>query len=44
MKLRDKALSATIALTQYKWVRPALITLALLAALVGLTGCPGHHH
>jgi len=44
MKTKDKAISALIALTQSKWTRPTLITLALLGALLGLTGCPGHQH
>lgn len=44
MKTKNKAISALIALTQSKWTRPTLITLALLGALLGLTGCPGNHH
>lgn len=40
MKPKNKAI---IALTQTKWTRLALITLALLSALLGLTGCPSHH-
>ena len=26
-----------------KWMPPALMTLALVAILLGLTGCPHHH-
>lgn len=44
MKTKNKAISAIIALTQSKWMRPTLITLALLATVLGLTGCPGHQH
>lgn len=44
MKTKNKAISAFIALIQSKWTRPTLITLTLLGALLGLTGCPGHPH
>ncbi len=43
MKTKDKIISAIIALKQSKWTRPALMALALLVALVGLTGCPHQH-
>ena len=44
MKTKTKALEAILGLTQWKWTRLALLTAALLSALFGLTGCPGHHH
>lgn len=37
MKTNCKVISAIIAVTKWKWTRPALVTLAL--ALVGATGC-----
>jgi hypothetical protein len=45
MKMMNKVSSVIIAVTQSKWMRPALMTLALLATVLVLTGCPsGHHH
>lgn len=45
MKRKNKVLSTIVAVTQSKWMRPALMTLALVAVLVGMTGCPsGHQH
>ena len=45
MKIENTAISVIIALTQSKWVRPALMTLALLATVLVVTGCPaGHQH
>ena len=39
-----KPISAKInAMTQSKWIRPALMTLALLVTILGVTGC-GHQH
>ena len=43
MKMKSTVIGGIIAVTQSKWMRPALMTLALLAALVGLTGCPHPH-
>ena len=43
--MKSKILSTITAVTQSKWVRPALMTLALVAVLLGMTGCPsGHPH
>jgi hypothetical protein len=45
MKIENTVISVIIALTQSKWVRPALMTLALLATVLVVTGCPaGHQH
>ena len=45
MKMKSKILSRIIVVTQSKWMRPALMTLALVAILLGVTGCPaGHQH
>jgi hypothetical protein len=29
--------------TQSKWIQPALMTLAILVAVLGVTGCKPHH-
>ena len=44
MKMQSKILSRIIVVTQSKWMRPALMTLALVAVLLGVTGCPSHPH
>jgi len=44
MKMKSKILSRIIAVTQSNWIRPALMTLALVAVLLGMTGCPAPHH
>ncbi len=36
--------SVVIAVTQSTWIRPALMMLALVVALVGVTGCSPKHH
>ena len=43
MKTKHTLISAIIAVTQSKWIRPALMTLALVAAVLGVTGCPSNH-
>ncbi len=43
MKMKNNLLSKINAVTQSKWMRPALMTLAILATLV-VTGCPSHPH
>jgi hypothetical protein len=41
----NTVISAIIAVTQSKWLRPALMTLAILATVLVVTGCPsGHPH
>ena len=45
MKMKHTVKSVIIAVTQSKWMRPALMTLAILATVLLVTGCPsGHHH
>jgi hypothetical protein len=43
MKIKNTAISKIIAVTQSAWIRPALMTLALVVALIGITGCQPHH-
>jgi len=43
MKMKHTVKSVIIAVTQSTWIRPALMTLALLVAVIGLTGCQPHH-
>lgn len=43
MKMKNTAISAIIAVTQSKWMRPALMTLAILVAVFGVAGCKPHH-
>ena len=40
MKMQNSV--AIIAVTQSKWIRPTLMTLALLVAILGVTGCHPH--
>ena len=44
MNMKNTVVSAIIAATQSKWMRPALLTLALLATMLVVTGCPSHPH
>ena len=39
MKTKDTVISTIIAVTQSKWIRSALMTLALIVAVLGVTGC-----
>lgn len=44
MKMKNTVITVIIAVTQSKWIRPALMTLALLlVAVLGVTGCKPHH-
>ena len=43
MKMKNTVVSAIIAVTQSKWIRPALMTLAIVVAVLGVTGCQPHH-
>ena len=43
MKMKSKVLSRIIVVTQPKWMRPALMALALVVAVLGVTGCKPHH-
>jgi undecaprenyl pyrophosphate phosphatase UppP len=45
MKMKNTVISVIIAVTQSKWMRPALMTLAIVATVLVVTGCPaGHQH
>ena len=43
MKMKNKILSKINAVTQSKWIRPAIMTLAILATVFGVNGCTPHH-
>ena len=43
MKTKNTVLRGIIAVTQSKWMRPVLMTLAILAAVLVATGCQPHH-
>ena len=43
MKMKNTFIRGIIAVTQSKWLRPSLMTLALLVAVLGVTGCKPHH-
>jgi len=43
MKTKHTLIKAIIAVTKSKSIRPALMTLALVAAALGVTGCPSNH-
>ena len=45
MKIKNTVIRAIIAVTQSKWMRPALMTVAIVATMLVVTGCPsGHQH
>ena len=44
MKMKSKVLSRFIVVTQSKWMRPAFMTLAIIATMFLVTGCPSHPH
>ena len=41
--MKNTVSTAIIAVTVSKWIRPAVMTLALLVAVLGVTGCQPHH-
>ena len=43
MKIKHTVIGAIIAVTHSKSIRPALITFALVVAVLGATGCQPHH-
>ncbi len=43
MKMKNTVIRVIIAMTQSKWTRSVLVTLALVAVLV-VTGCNNHPH
>ena len=44
MKIKNMVIRAIIAATQSKWMRPALMTVAIVATMLVVTGCPSHPH
>ena len=44
MKIKNTVINGIIAVTQSKWMRPALMTLAIFATMLIVTGCPSHPH
>jgi hypothetical protein len=43
MKMKNTFLNTIIAVTQSTWLRPALLTLAILVTVLGVSGCAGGH-
>lgn len=43
MKTNHNHLGKIITVTQSKWMRPALLALAILATVLVVTGCDGSH-
>ena len=43
MKTNHNLLGKIITVTQSKWMRPALLALAILVAVLGVVGCKPHH-
>ncbi len=43
MKTKHSVIGVIIAVTQSEWMRPALMTLAIVVAVLGVTGCKPHH-
>ena len=43
MKMKNTVINGIIAVTQSTWLRPALMTLAILVAVLGVSGCKPHH-
>ena len=43
MKTKRNILNKICAMQQSNWLKPAVMTLALVAAVLGVTGCNPHH-
>ena len=43
MKIKNTIIRVIGVVTQSKWIRPALTVLAILVAVLGVTGCKPHH-
>ena len=41
--MKSKVLSKISAIQQSKWLMPTLMALALVVAVLGVTGCKPHH-
>ena len=44
MKMKSTVIRGIFAITQPRWMRPALMGLAILATMLVVTGCPSHPH
>ena len=44
MKMKNNLLGKISAMQQSKWLMPTLMALALVAAILGVTGCSDHPH
>lgn len=44
MNMYNTATGVIIAVTQSKWMRPALMAFVLLVAALGVVGCGDKHH
>ncbi len=44
MEVRKAVIGVTIAVTQSRWVWPAVSTLVIFATLLSVIGCPSPHH
>ena len=44
MKTKTQLLTKIIVLHQSNWLKPALLSLALVGAVLGVTGCGAPHH
>jgi len=43
IKIKSTLISVIIAVTQSTWTRPTQMVLAILVAVLGVTGCKPHH-
>ncbi len=43
MKMKCYLLSKINTMQQWKWIGPAVMTLTILVAVLGVTGCKPHH-
>ena len=43
MKMKNTVISLIITVTHSTWTRPTLMVLAILVAVLGVTGCKPHH-
>lgn len=43
MKIKNTIIRVIIAVTHSTWIRPTLVVLAILVAVLDMTGCKPHH-
>lgn len=43
MKIKNNIIRTLTRLTQSNWIQPALMTVALVIAVIGITGCDSGH-